>query len=212
MMSIMRVVFKRGLRVSISASNQRQSNVKSASNQRQSNVKSASLPRQNDVPQPDQPSEKPLATLPKDAGTNLALFPDPDQKGFKTLKGEKDRRGSVRGNLQFGPVAKHVISEMNKIAGRRWTAKAWEPEIGKLIAKGFTQDDLITVVRWKAAESERTGNWEWFKPDTLFRSTLFPGKLDNAKAGVEINGAKGSSQKQSDHQDYTKGVDENGNW
>ncbi len=120
--------------------------------------------------------------------------PDPDQKDLKDLKKGEDRKGSVRGNLDFGAVAKHVISEMNRIAGRDWAAKAWRPNISKLLAKGFTQDDLMIVVRWKADEAERSGDWQWFKPDTLFRPTLFAGKLDNAKAGVKMGGRQSSGK------------------
>jgi uncharacterized phage protein (TIGR02220 family) len=114
--------------------------------------------------------------------------PDPDpeeEKRREDLEKKEDRRGSVRGNLDFRQVAEHVISEMNRIASRSWTAKAWEPNVSKLLAKGFTQDDLMIVVDWKAAECKRSGDWQWFKPDTLFKPTLFAGKLDNARAGVE---------------------------
>ena len=88
-------------------------------------------------------------------------------------------------------VAEAVIGRMNEIrqwkigARRGWSSTTWTETIGALLAKGFGQADMLEVVEWKAGECERVGDWQWFKPDTLFRPTLFAAKLDNARAGVE---------------------------
>ncbi|GAF91560.1 unnamed protein product, partial [marine sediment metagenome] len=73
---------------------------------------------------------------------------------------------------------------------RGFGVDAWASTIGKIIESGFTASEMIEVVDWKGEEAGRTGKWEWFKPDTLFRPTKFPGYLDSARAGVKMGQSK----------------------
>jgi uncharacterized phage protein (TIGR02220 family) len=173
MASMMRVVFKRGLHVSISASNPRQNDVKSASEQ-----------RHNDA------------------------TPDPARAG--TDSGRKKEEKKKRERVSASGVAATVIGEMNRIvkaadsSRRGWTVAAWEPSIRTLVRKGFTADDLLEVVRWRAAEVQRKNDWQWFTPDTLFKPTKFPGYLDNARAGVQY----GAPSRGQSTMDFEAGCDE----
>jgi hypothetical protein len=189
MMSVMRVVFKRGLRVSISTSLSRQSNVIVASESRQSDA----------CPSP--------ACAPESAGTNLALFSDqdPDQKD-PDLKREKDRRGSVRGNLDFGAVAELVVGLVNELKPTKgnFAPSTYKDQITKLIQKGFTENNMVSVIEWKAAECKRKGNWGWFKPGTIFRQGRFGELVDEANAGVELGGSSDPNN-QKNKQDYPNG-------
>jgi hypothetical protein len=129
----------------------------------------------------------PSPTLAPARKINNSSLSSPEKKKNSVIP-HIEKKGGVGGkNIR---CAEAVISAMNELAGRRWTSKAWEPTIAKLLGAGYTEEDLLTVVYWKAAESERQGDWQWFKPDTLFRPTLFAAKLDNARAGVVMTGPR----------------------
>ena len=146
-------------------------------------------------------------------GTNLALK-DPDQKDLD-LREEKSRKGDARGKPDFEAISDRVVGRVNELRplppkGKPFRATTYYGDIGKLVKAKFTEADMMTVIEWKADECKRKGNWGWFKPDTLFRSTLFAKKLDEANAGVDVSGQsslfkpkQSTVQKQSEQQDYT---------
>jgi hypothetical protein len=140
----------------------------------------------------------------------------PDSSSQKERE-EKKKKGSQ----VAGAIASRVIGRINSLRPERINGKvvkgfspvAYESTVGLLLKRGHTELDMVTVVEWKAEECKRRRDWQWFKPSTLFRSTKFREKLDEALAGVEVSGFDDvNKNNQINQQDYTKGVDENGNW
>ncbi len=138
--------------------------------------------------------------------------PDQEEEKKKTLKGE-DRKGSVRGNLDFGQVAKVVVGRVNELKpkspnGGEFQPSTYKAQIGKLLQMGFSEADMMTVVEWKAAECERQGDWQWFKPGTIFRQRRFGELVDEAKVGVEHSPQRGfaftDGEKRADRWDKRK--------
>jgi uncharacterized phage protein (TIGR02220 family) len=110
--------------------------------------------------------------------------PTPARAGTDPEKKKKKKKSAAKTDATM--ETEIVISEMNRLAGREWEPEAWKGRLGKLLAKGFTVDDFLKVVHWRASEAKRQSDWGWFKPDTIFRIRSFGEKLDNAKAGVQI--------------------------
>lgn len=120
----------------------------------------------------------------------------------------------MRGNLDLSGVTARVIGRINELRpGRRGFApRAYQDDIGRLVKRGHTESELLEVIEWKARECKRTRKWEWFKPGTLFRPTLFAQKLDESRAGVEHEGTPPSRRDSHEVPDATddiwmKGVD-----
>ena len=114
----------------------------------------------------------------------------PDQKEKKKKKRKKPDRQELS-SMMLG-IAGRVVDKVNQLRPKKKNAAGFSPEtyvaaVAKLLKLGFSEEDLLAVVHLKASECQRKNDWEWFKPATLFRSTKFAGKLDEAKAGV-ING------------------------
>jgi len=97
-------------------------------------------------------------------------------------------------------TAERVISRINELRpeGTGFRPATYHGPIGKLLAKGFTAEDLIAVAEWKADECKRRADWQWFKPATLFRVNRFAEKLDEARAGVKITGQTGFAMTEGD--------------
>jgi len=91
-------------------------------------------------------------------------------------KGESDR------NPEASIATLELISEMNALSGRNYRPDAWVMEVAALLAKGYTRADLLTVVNFLAEECRESGNWKWFKPDTILRPRNFKRNLENALA------------------------------
>ena len=106
--------------------------------------------------------------------------PSPARAGTSSKK--KDKKNSI----YIQETTERVICRVNEFwpGDRGFTVKANTKRIGRLLKDGFTADDMIEVVEHKAAAAARNGDWQWFKPDTIFKPTKFPDYLDNARAGV----------------------------
>jgi hypothetical protein len=95
--------------------------------------------------------------------------------------------------VQHLEVVGRVIARMNEhrpLAGRqqKYNPDTWDDDIRACLRKGFTEAQLLAVADHKAAECNRSGDWTWYKPDTLYRPTVFKAKLGAAESGVMIGG------------------------
>ena len=127
-----------------------------------------------------------------------------DQKDLRS--DQKDLlKGDARGKLvpsQAKLIVARVIKRINELrpSGTGFTPDPYQRPVETILKAGSSEEDLIAVVEWKAAECQRQGDWAWFKPATLFRPTKFAEKLDEAKAGVSIDGKQSTIQRQATQQ------------
>ena len=134
-----------------------------------------------------------------------------DTRELFTSEKKEEKENTKKEESDPKSVAAVVVRRVNDLrpSPKKFTSPPYEKQVKKLLKMGFTWADMITVVEWKAEESKRKNDWGWFKPSTLLREQKFAEKLDEANAGVEVGG---NWNNQKNFQDYTKGVDENGNW
>jgi len=81
-----------------------------------------------------------------------------------------------------------IIGKMNerRPSSRGFRVDPWVKTIGRLLKAGHTVSEMLELVDWRANECEASGDWQWFKPDTLFRASRFAGYLDTARAGIKL--------------------------
>lgn len=181
--------------------------VSRASSVRQACVSDASVVRQSSSNYPHSEKHPPTEIIDKKPGTPLA-----DQKKKERKNTTKDSEGEIL------EIAQRVIGRVNEIrpgSKRGFDPKTYVKQIRTLVKKGYSAEDMILVVEWKAAESKRSGEWFWFKPATLFRTERFGEKLDEAQAGVSSSetrrkpqrGQRGFDLPNPDSDIWTQGTD-----
>lgn len=142
--------------------------------------------------------EKDKKTWPKRVDASGAKLSIPLLASARALSLSSDGSAS----LPFRPdtagqssMALVVVGAMNRRAGKRWRPEAWVRPIGRLIALGYTQDDMLAVVEYHGKNCESSGDWRWYKPDTLLRVRNFTVSLENARAGHTFGGGVDNGEK-----------------
>ncbi len=121
----------------------------------------------------------------KDSRARSLSSPDLSSPALTEKNSKKVSKGKA-GKAESQRVAESVIARINELrqVGRDFGVTAWVEPIGRLLRQGHTEAEMIEVVEWRAAECGRTGDWQWYKPATLFRPGSFAAKLDECRAGV----------------------------
>lgn len=124
----------------------------------------------------------------RDPGARVGHTPKDKGQGQDKAKSRRKAPGTsvARG------ATERVIGRINELrpAAKGFGIDAWVKTVARLLKAGHTVSEILEVIEWRGAECRASGDWTWFKPDTLMRRSRFAGYLDNARAGVDLTGTR----------------------
>jgi hypothetical protein len=137
----------------------------------------------------DGPRQATMAQTPSPARARGSSSGSGEEKKEKRERKKRSRPAPLpSASASASEVTDRVIAKINELRppndGEGFEAKTYLSTITTLMRRGHTEKEFLAVVKWRAEESRRSGEWTWFKPATIFRVKSFAEKLDEARAGV----------------------------
>lgn len=122
---------------------------------------------------------------PKVTTSNQSTLPLGDAPAGTSSGKEKNKKGKYVDEIQL------VINRMNEhrpLTGKQqpFNWERWGSDITACLKAGKTVTELLLVADHKAAECKRSRDWDWYKPDTLYRIKSIDAKIGAAESGVVI--------------------------